>query len=92
MESVIQNPYELMLDRLSEIHRLVIDIKHKPAKEPIEPLQERFVNKVTITNIWDCSMSTVDRAIRDGLIKRYYLGGSVRFKLSEVMEALEKEK
>ncbi len=57
---------------------------HQPDVEPGEAGQT-YVSKRQAARLLDCSPSTVDNNARRGLLRRHYIGKSVRFLRSEVL-------
>lgn len=49
-----------------------------------------YMSARTLTERWDCSEAKVHRFKRSGKLPAYKIGGSTRFKLSDV-EALEQQ-
>lgn len=60
-------------------------------KKELELLRDTFIDKKRVQELWSCSGQTVERAAKDGVITKHYLRGQriVRYKLSEVMNALK---
>jgi len=57
--------------------------------EKIEPEPDRYITKKEAAKLWGCSVSTIDNYRRAGILKRYRIGSAVRFKRSELLEAIE---
>ena len=66
------------------IQTLLEEIKKKDALE-----EERFVSIEETAKFFSVSPSSIKNWAREGRIRKYYLGGSVRFKLSELLEYAE---
>jgi hypothetical protein len=60
-------------------------------KKQLAELQEAYIDKKRVMQLWSCSGQTVERAAKEGKITKYYLEGQrvVRYKLIEVMRALK---
>ena len=50
---------------------------------------DQLLTKKQAAKLLSCSTSTVDNLRRAGKIKRHYVGNSVRFKKSELLDALK---
>lgn len=60
-------------------------------KKELELLQDTFVDKKRVQELWSCSGQTVERAAKDGVITKHRIPGQtlVRYRLSEVMNAMK---
>ena len=93
MKTKICNPFEDITYQISILERLMIDVrKDLRAFKNQTNFNDRFLTKKEVAEIWKCHVRTVDNLAEDGVIQRHMLGSSVRFKLSEVMQALEIKK
>lgn len=88
----MNNPFEVIDSRLSNIETLLLDIKHgtlKPHPEPPGESSEPFLTKKQAARKLNCSTSTIDNYARAGSLTRHYLGRTVRFKLEEVLALVQ---
>lgn len=86
----MDNPFKLIVDRLNSLEAK-IDELNSQGKEEGEGLN-RFLNKRETAAFLSVSVSTVDGLRRDGYLKPYRFGRSVRFRLSEVEELAERRR
>ncbi|MCB0687936.1 MAG: hypothetical protein KDC53_15475 [Saprospiraceae bacterium] len=87
----MENPFQIISQRLSTIEQLLLDLKHqKPTV--LEEKPDKYVNKKEAANLAGVSTSTIDNWGRSGKITRHYFGGSVRFWLPELLDFLKKQK
>lgn len=83
-----------MSNKLTEIS-IKLDILIKKidslsgVKESSEDANENWLNQREVMELWGCSAPTVERAVRDGVIKKYRAGRMVRYKQSEVLGAFQ---
>lgn len=93
MVKSIQNPFEVLEKRLLFIENLLLELKQNSssnfAKERDVPIPNEFLNKKEAARIASLSVSTIDNLRREGELKPYYFGSSVRFKRAELLEYLE---
>ena len=54
-----------------------------------DPEQDFYITKKEAAKLWGCCTSTIDNYRRAGILKRYRIGSAVRFKRSELLEAIE---
>ena len=76
------------------IRQAVKSVLHEYQQGTAEPAvpEEKFLDKRATAAILSCSVATVDNMKRAGELPFYRIGSAVRFKLSEVLEAVEKKK
>ncbi len=65
--------------------------KALPKQEKI-PTRPRYYSRHDVANIHDVSLVTVDKWSNAGHLKKYKIGGKIRFKANEVEMALEQVK
>lgn len=94
----MDNPFQIINDRLTNIEDLLLSLKHEKVKPMPESKADNtgdeFLSKRMVAKMLNCSTSTVDNWRRGGKLKPYYLGmrgKAVRFKRAEVLALLEKE-
>lgn len=87
----MDNPFQIISQRLSTIEQLLIDLKHQRPPEVVKK-PEKYIDKKEAAQIASVSTSTIDNWARSGKISRHYFGGSVRFWVPELMEFLEEQK
>lgn len=90
----MQNPFEVIDSRLSNLENLLIDLKHVTLPNLFsikkkEPKSSDFVTKKEAANILSCSISTIDNYRRSGKLNRYNVGSAVRFKRAEIISIIE---
>ncbi len=83
---------------IPELRKVIRDEQEAILKDFFDSLQTTkeedneavmYINKKEAAKLWGCCTSTIDNKAREGIIKRYYIGKAVRFKKSEVLEAIE---
>lgn len=79
----MQNPFESISVRLSNIENLLLDIKHPPKEDPDE-----ILTREQTCQLLDITKSTLWKRTRAGKLKSYGQGRRVYFKKSEVLESL----
>ena len=52
-----------------------------------QALQERLLNRSDLKDRWGCSLETLKRREKRGLLRPLRLGGKVKYRLSEIVEA-----
>lgn len=93
----MQNPFEVIDSRLNNLENLLIDLKHVTlpkllALKTNEPEPSEFLTKKEAATLLSCSPSTIDNYRRSGILKRHYIGSSVRFKRAELLSIVEHKK
>jgi hypothetical protein len=65
--------------------------KYEPSLKPnlrdLDP--DGFVSVADLRNILRCSRGKIDRMSRDGQLHKIYIGGSVRFRVGQVLQIIE---
>ena len=96
MEKLIHNPFAVLDKRLSFIESILLELKQntllESSTERDVPTQDDFLNKKEAAKLASLSVSTIDNLRRQGKLKPYYFGSSVRFKRSELLEFLESKR
>lgn len=87
----MDNPFQIISQRLATIEQLLIDIKHQKPKEISRNL-DQYIDKKKAAQIASVSTSTIDNWGRSRKITRHYFGGSVRFWLPELLEFLKSQR
>lgn len=86
----MNNPFETIEARLSNIENLLLDIKH-PTKDP-EPLQDRIEEPISqneAARFLGKSRQTLTAWRKKGIIKAHRLSGRIYFLKSELLEAMK---
>ena len=96
MEKVNQNPFAILDQRLTNIEDLLLTIHHKTIPDLIKEKPsdtnsqpERLINKKEAAKLLGVSLSTIDNYRRKGILIPKKISGVVRFKYSEVLQAIE---
>lgn len=83
----MQNPFQVLDNRLSNIESLLLDIKHK-APTPSAPNDaEEYLTREETAKLLKCSLPTLWEWTRKDLLQSYRIGNKVRYKRSEVMSS-----
>jgi excisionase family DNA binding protein len=88
----MNNPFELIDARLSNIETLLLDLKFpipqaEPTEKPAGLLTRREVaQKLRITLV------TLDKYTKAGTLQSYKIGGQIRYKAAEIEKAFEQVK
>lgn len=88
----MNNPFEIIDARLSNIETLLLDIKHQPKQaEPTEKptgllTRREVAQKLRITLV------TLDKYTKAGTLQSYKIGGQIRYKAAEIEKAFEQVK
>ena len=61
-------------------------------KEKLDKFEERYLKKTDVARMLSCSTKTVERRTGKGIFTAYKTGGLIRYKKSEVLEALKRKK
>lgn len=86
----IQNPFEILYSELIEIKSLLLEIKaNQTAKEDFAEYPE-LLTRSEVAKMINVVITTVDRYAREGYFTKHYIGRSIRFKKSEVIQATKK--
>lgn len=84
-----ENPFLRLENRLIVLENLLADIKRNGIHPPEQIIQQpellEYISKSEAKKLLGCSGSKIDKDAREGRLKRYYLGRSVRFKRCELM-------
>ena len=74
---------------LEELLKSIISLNSKP-KAPIKEAEiiENLLDKKQAAKLLNVSLATIDNYRRNGLIPSYRIGSAVRFKRSELIEAI----
>ncbi len=54
-------------------------------------LEAEFISKMDVARMLSCSTKTVERRTEEGIFTAYEIGGLIRYKKSEVLEALKRK-
>ena len=54
-------------------------------------LDPEYISKMYIARMLSCSTKTVERRTEEGIFTAYEIGGLIRYKKSEVLEALKRK-
>ncbi len=90
----MDNPFEILNSRLTNIEDLLLSIKHekvKPVPDHKPQNEEILLDKREAGKLLNCSVSTIDAMRRNGSLQPIYIGGrrgAVRFKRSQVLELI----
>jgi hypothetical protein len=52
-----------------------------------QALQDRLLSRADLKERWACSLKTLKRREKDGLLRPLRLGGKVKYRLSDIVEA-----
>lgn len=66
----IHNPYEALLNEISELKKIVLDIRDLPK----EDYTTKYYTRKEVAEICRCSIQTVDNYIKDGYIEAENFG------------------
>ena len=80
----MQNPFEVIDARLSNIESLLLDLKHKVPPPKPEPEDKRFINRKQAAKKLGVCLAKLDQLSKAGDLKRYRNGGIVRFLESDI--------
>ena len=84
---MIQNPFQVLDNRLTNIESLLLDIKHKaPTLQPPNDAEE-FLTREETAIILKCSLPTLWDWTRKNILQSYRIGNKVRYKRNEVMSS-----
>jgi excisionase family DNA binding protein len=73
-------------DTMAEKHKSELPLK--PNLRDLDP--DGFVSVADLRNILRCSRGKIDRMTRDGQLQKVRIGGSVRFRVPQVLQIIEK--
>ncbi len=80
----MNNPFEVIDSRLSNIETLLLDIKHGAPKLNKEEQLPELLTRQQVAEYLHVSIKTVDNIVKDGHLKKYSFSGSTRFKREDV--------
>lgn len=75
----MNNPFEIIEQRLSNIELLLLDMKHPPK-------ESKFISRLEARKKLGISMPTLDKALKDGTLIGHRIGGRVLLKELELSE------
>ena len=70
---------------MAEKHNLEPPLK--PNLRDLDP--DGFVSVADLRNILRCSRGKIDRMTRNGVLHKIYFGGSVRFRVGQILQIIE---
>lgn len=85
MKQTFVNPFEVLDARLTEIQRLLVEIRHQKEEIILAPAIDRYIDQKKVAELLDVSGVSVWEYERKGFLKSYRIGNLKRFLLSEVM-------
>jgi excisionase family DNA binding protein len=90
----MSNPFETIDKRLTNIESLLLELKHPsiPKQTPEPDKQPRFITRQDTAKLLGVSLVTIDKWSNEGYLKKYRIGGRIRFKAAEVQKALSEVK
>lgn len=71
------------------LHTVFDDYFKNQSKEDNQD-PDKLLTKKEAAELLSCATSTIDNYRRSGIIKRHYIGSSVRFKRTELLDAVKK--
>ncbi len=89
----MNNPFETLDVRLSNIESLLLDIKHKPDQPPLsdpEPESELLLTVNDLCKLFGKTKATIHTWKRVGIIPFHRISGRIYFKKDEIMDSLKK--
>jgi excisionase family DNA binding protein len=87
----MSNPFETIDRRLSTIECLLLELKEQPVQSE-KPEQPRFITRQEAAQLLGVSLVTIDKWSKEGHLKKFRIGGRIRFKAAEVQKALSEVK
>ena len=82
----MNNPFETIDARLSNIENLLLDIKH--SEKAVMPTEKIYLTRKEAASKLNISLPTLSSHSKSGLIKSHRIGGRVVYKSAELNEAL----
>ncbi len=86
---MIQNPFQVLDNRLNNIESLLLDIKHKAPTPPPPNDEEKIMTQDEVCKFVGITKPTCVEYGKKGLLIPYRFGRGVRYKRSEVLSALK---
>ena len=68
-----------------------MEAKAKEKEMKTAELEAEFISKMDVAHMLSCSTKTVERRTEEGIFTAYEIGGLIRYKKSEVLEALKRK-
>jgi excisionase family DNA binding protein len=88
----MNNPFEIIDARLSNIETLLLDIKHQPIPEPPAEKPTGLLTRREVAQKLKITLVTLDKYTRSGTLQSYKIGGQIRYKAAEIEKAFEQVK
>jgi hypothetical protein len=88
----MNNPFAEINTRLQNIEAMLSDWKFKESKEPEAHPGETlnpYLTRGEVAKLLRISLKTLDEYSRRGILKRYTVGSSIRYKTHEILKAFE---
>lgn len=85
----MNNPFETIDARLSNIENLLLDIKHQPTLEPPTDKPTGYLTRAEVSQRLKITLVTLDKYAKAGILQSYRIGGQIRYKAAEVEKAFE---
>ena len=80
-----KNPFAEINARLERQEKILLDL----SKKPIEPSPENsYIAPLDLCRMFGVSRTTITNWTNEGILKKYSIGGRIRYLLSEVNEAV----
>jgi hypothetical protein len=85
----MQNPFELISDRLNAIQNRIGDIDYylKSNKQPVKPDPETFMTRQEVADLYKITIPTTYAWEKAGIFKPYKIANKTRFLRNEVIAA-----
>jgi len=88
----MNNPFELIDARLSNIETLLLDLKFPiPQPEPTEK-PTGLLTRREVAQKFRITLVTLDKYTKAGTLQSYKIGGQIRYKAAEIEKAFEQVK
>jgi hypothetical protein len=86
----MNNPFLEINTRLQNIESMLMDLKFKePTPEPTPESLPQYLTRSEAAKLLRVSLKTLDEYSKRGILKRYTIGDSIRYKSGEVQKSFE---
>jgi excisionase family DNA binding protein len=84
----MQNPFDTIDSRLSNIENILLDFKHPP-KQTEQGEAEKYISIASTCLMLSVSRPTIYEYLKNGRLKKYKIGSTTRLLKSEVLSIVE---
>jgi helix-turn-helix protein len=85
----MNNPFETIDARLSNIENILLDLKHTPKETGNESEDKTLLRRKDVSKLFTVSLVTINKWMRSGKLPYHRINSRIYFKKNEVIEAMQ---